>query len=334
MSDLKQSALARRLAAREAAATSASDNTIKSDLRTSVAQLQKNLESLSSYSNETKNLLNYNLDVTIPSSLAKQVVDITDVANPASIASRLGTAETTISSLTADKAPTSHTHTLTDILGYYDDKISELTYPVIRDDFIAQSNETGETGEAKWNFTNGSIQTANAEANHPGITLRRSGTTANQVASMYLGQATTTGLFRWDQFDQATFIVCGVATNADHIIRFGLFVDAGALAPVTGLYFQRTNSNAFYTPVAIRSSLPVSTVQQWTYDLNWHKFKIRKINSTNVGFTVDDGVETVLTTVLQAGDLFNIGFQVIPTTTTARDIKIDFFSLRLQPQIR
>jgi len=117
MSDLKQSALARRLAAREAAATSASDNTIKSDLRTSVAQLQKNLESLSSYSNETKNLLNYNLDVTIPSSLAKQVVDITDVANPASIASRLGTAETSITSLTSDKASAIHTHSISALTG-------------------------------------------------------------------------------------------------------------------------------------------------------------------------------------------------------------------------
>jgi hypothetical protein len=117
MSDLKQSALARRLAAREAAATSASDNTIKSDLRTSVAQLQKNLESLSSYSNETKNLLNYNLDVTIPSSLAKQVVDITDVANPASIASRLGTTETSITSLTSDKASAIHTHSISALTG-------------------------------------------------------------------------------------------------------------------------------------------------------------------------------------------------------------------------
>ena len=330
----KQSALARRLAAKEAKVLAAQDTTIQTNLAKLDRQIQMNQESLSNNLRETKNTLNYNLDTSISDSLATKINDITDVANPLSIESRLSTAEGTITTLTADKAPTSHTHTLNQIVGYYDDKVSELTVPAIRDDFIAQSNETGEAGEAKWNFTNGSIQTANAELNHPGITIRRSGTTANQVASMYLGQNSTTGLFRWDQFDQAVFIVCAVATNTDHTVRFGLFLDVAGLAPVTGIYFQRTNGNAFYTPVVIKSSLPNSTVQQWTYNTQWHKYKIRKISSTSIGFTVDNGVEYVETTNMANSDLFNVGFQIIPTTTTARDLKIDFFSLRLLAPVR
>ena len=145
----KQSALARRLAAKEAQILASKDTALQQELVKTNLNVYNNLESTNYRLTETNNTLKYNLDTSISDSLATKVNNITDIANPLSLESRLTTAEGTILTLTADKAPASHTHPLNQIVGYYDDKVSELTLPVVRDDFIAQSNETGEAGEAK-----------------------------------------------------------------------------------------------------------------------------------------------------------------------------------------
>jgi hypothetical protein len=96
------------------------------------------------------------------------------------------------------------------------------TAPIIYDDFFAQSTETGEIGELGWSFANGSIVATSSSANRPGVITLRSGTTANQVAYMYLSASASTPSFLKSEFDTVYFSVSLVTTGTDFSVKFGL----------------------------------------------------------------------------------------------------------------
>lgn len=202
------------------------------------------------------------------------------------------------------------------------------TAGVWRDDFVSQSTETGEVGGLNWTFTNGSIQAANNEQNHPGIQTRRSGTTANQVASLYLGNAVDTTVFRYDEFDTMYFVF-SLVSIASVSLRIGLFNNASSNPPINGTYLEflaATDSEFF---AVSRASSTETRRSLGTANTNWHTLKIQRVDASTVRFSLDGGSSQDITTNIVGGSTnLNIGVQVIPTTTTAKDLKMDFFSLK------
>ena len=202
------------------------------------------------------------------------------------------------------------------------------------DDFLTQNTEAGEVGLAGWGFANGSVQTASAEADHPGIQLRRSGTTANQIARMHLGAAANTAVIQMGMLDELTWIWRNV--HADAILRFGLFTDVASATPTNGFFVEKLTEDTTYFGLSRAGG--VASARQNTNVAagpgGWVKAKLIRVSASQLDLSINDGAALSFETVPSDTAGLNIGMQVAPPSTTARDVLIDFFSMRLLPQTR
>lgn len=199
-------------------------------------------------------------------------------------------------------------------------------------DFIEGSAETGEIGGGGWSFTNGSVTKLDGIQNHPGIVRRTNGTTANQVASFYIGNAVGDQVCRFDEWDEATFVFKeGAANQADMTLQIGIFDAMGTHTPVHGAYLELKPADTNYFLVVRNGSV------ENRYDTgiagrttNWHKLKIRRASATEIIFNINGGADISRTSnVPDAADTICIGSNCSQTGTTGRTHDLDFISFKL-----
>jgi hypothetical protein len=206
---------------------------------------------------------------------------------------------------------------------------------IMADDFHSQSLETGEVGELGWSFVNGSMAANASEQNHPGVLLRRSGVTANLVATFYLAAAVNTTTHRYDECDTTTWIFRATVANTDTVYQWGLFAALGNIAPVSGVYLERLAADANWFFVTRSANVQTRVDSGVAFNTNWVKIRIRRINATNVGFSINGAAEVVVTTNAPAAATGLLpGMQMTPNGVTARDVLIDFFAMKSLPVIR
>jgi hypothetical protein len=206
---------------------------------------------------------------------------------------------------------------------------------VLRDDFIGGSTETGEIGEQGWSFTNGSVAAVANEQNHPGMISRTSGTVAAQVASMVLGPNNASS-FRFDEFDECTWIFRATVANTDAAYRIGIGENVTVASFQThGIFLERaaTDTNWFF--VSRNNSAQTRTDSGVAFNTSWVKIKMRRVSATDVRFSINNATEiAIVTTVPDPADLMALGNQIVPTTTTARVLLFDFCSIKFLPVLR
>lgn len=216
---------------------------------------------------------------------------------------------------------------------------STLSHPnllQVIDDFVTGSQEAGEIGIAGWNFTNGTVAYINSVGNEIGVIRRTTGTTANQVASMFLGDVTNRNLFTYRSFERFVIWVRGVVVSADATYRVGIFADVAGNPTTTGIYFEKlpTDTNWF---IVVRNA---GTQQRIDTNLvfnitTWARFSAVRKGNGNIDFFGGESLVTIAADSLNLPTIatgLNIGIQIIPTTTTARALdidKIDFNLIRL-----
>lgn len=208
---------------------------------------------------------------------------------------------------------------------------------ILNDDFLFASTETGEVGDLGWSFTNGTWNLVTAEANHPGICRRATTAVANTVASAFPGGGGTAVNLRFDQWREMTWIVKPVTTASDFIVRLGVQNDLTANPPINGVYIEKLAADTNWFGVArqsgseVRVDLGVAVAAD-----TWYKFRIRQISATSVGFSVNGNAEFVASGGTVPANTTNMvqGFQVTPTSASARNLDVDFFSMVLAAQDR
>lgn len=214
-------------------------------------------------------------------------------------------------------------------LALADDAADPSLATILRDEFIGGSNETGELGELGWSFTNGSAAGLGVnEQGHPGCLNRTSGTTASQIASLLLGP-NTVAAFRFDEFDECTWIFRATAANTDCAYLFGIMAQSGVTS-AHALYLERlaTDTNWFF--VSRNNSAQTRTDSGVAFGTGWLKVRMRRVGASEVAFSINGGAEVSITTnVPDAADTFVVAHHLTPTATTARTVYIDFFSLKL-----
>lgn len=204
---------------------------------------------------------------------------------------------------------------------------SDLTAPtILRDEFTVASTETGEIGEMGWSFTAGTWNLIPPEANHPGICRRTSTAVSGTVASSYMGGGGTATILRWDQTEEQTWIIRPLTTDADYDVRLGVFSDGTANPPANGVYFERLAADTSWFGVTRNSSTQTRSSALAAFAGDWFKLRIRRIDASTVGFTVNGGTEVTQTSNVFGGTTaLVICLQIIPTSTNARSVDVDAF---------
>ena len=232
--------------------------------------------------------------------------------------------------------------------GSYDDTAGTITLPatsvdytdptvaqIIVDDFYPGSGETGEIGAINWSFTNGTIFANAPEANNPGIVGLRTSATANQVCSMYLGSNASATVIRFDQLDHITWLFKPTATNTDCAYQFGAMAAFTALTTTHGCWLERLSTDTNWFFVCANGSTQTRVDSGVAFAASWFKIKIRRHSSTDVRFSLNGAAEVAITTnIPDAADGLNVGNQRTGTTTTTRDVLLDFFSMKALAQTR
>lgn len=227
---------------------------------------------------------------------------------------------------------------ITPIAAQYNLLIDQMdeTLPVVdSDEFMNNSGGTGQIGVLGWKFTNGSIYVPAIAQNHPGLVGLRTGATANQVASFYIGNAVGTNILRFDEWLEARYIFRPTAANTDCAYQFGPMSAYGSLTPAHGVWFERLSTDTNWFFVSCNASTKTRVDSGVAFTADWFNIKMRRISSSSVGFVLNGGTEvTIGTNIPDAADGLNIGLQRAGTTTTTRDVDLDRIAYKSLPITR
>lgn len=216
------------------------------------------------------------------------------------------------------------------------DPANPLAQTILVDEFLFASTETGEIGELGWGFTNGTWNLVASEANHPGTCRRASTAVSLTVASAYPGGGGAAVNMRFDQLDEINWVVRVPTPVASTDIRIGLANDFTTNPPINGAYFEKLTADTNWFGVGRVSSVETRTDTGVAAAADaWVKLRLRRVSATVLGFSVNGGAEIQVAGNMPIDTTSLLpGFQIIPTTANARNLDVDFFSMRLAAQTR
>jgi hypothetical protein len=217
----------------------------------------------------------------------------------------------------------------------------------IDDDFVTGGNAVS-TGLSKlgWTSSNGSSPTAVAgEAGHPGIFNKSSGATAiTTQATMQLRGSGGTGSFvlemgsaiQWEGHFVFRPKIANTDTNT--LYRVGFMTDPSANPGADGVYVEKLPADtglfavcrAASTSTKDGTALDTTGVGTKTWGTtDWLHLKIRKVNTTTIGFSINGQAERTLNTNVPTNSIsvfFGVGNN---NTAVAKTLDIDYFAFIL-----
>lgn len=204
----------------------------------------------------------------------------------------------------------------------------------VQDEFSNSSVLDQQIGELGWYYSldaGASIAQIANEANHPGIVRLTTGATADRNAAIYLGKvwSDTELIDVDDNFDvyflvrpQVTFgtdsveLLVGLRNHASN--SFSSNVDTVAVTIDTTETSFRCTTIASAT--ATRTDMSVTATNN-----TWYKIRVRRVNGTTIGCTVNDGTETTVTTNIPTTNLGAMAF-IETNNTTSLSLDVDAFA--------
>lgn len=204
------------------------------------------------------------------------------------------------------------------------------TPPAYTDHFCFGSTETGEAGELGWSFTNGSVFYASPVADRPGILTRRSGATAGQAASFYPGSAPATTTLLKSDLQELNWSFFPVSGGGVATYRVGIASDAAGAPPSDGFYLESLPTDTNWFAVRRRAGVETRTDTGMAVSAAWVDYRLRRVSTDNWEVYINGGAFQIIHTIgnipLEATAMLPFT-QIIPNSTTARDLHMDFFSL-------
>jgi hypothetical protein len=199
------------------------------------------------------------------------------------------------------------------------------------DDFISGSvTGSGTTGRLNWLNSNGGSNAAVAgEADHPGI-IRMSAASAQ--STIYLRITSGTGSFLPAEDFDLTWIIRPTQVDADTGIRLGLAADSLAAfgtKPANGLYFEFLLGGTNWLRTARASSVETATAVDTGVAVaaaTWYKLRIRRIDGSTIGYTINAGSEQTLTANIPTAALTPFA-NIFANVAGPKTMDVDYFSL-------
>lgn len=175
----------------------------------------------------------------------------------------------------------------------------------LNEDFMSGLGSDGNVGELGWDIgPGGGSQMRPGEAGHPGIFRRTTSTTAGTYAAIQ--QALVIGgdgpLLGSETFE-THWIMRPNNTDSNTTMRLGLGGDALADPPANGMYFEKLGADTNWFVVTRAASTETRTDTGVAVAGAWTRFRIRRVDSSTIGFSLNDATEIEHTTNIPTVDL-------------------------------
>jgi hypothetical protein len=193
------------------------------------------------------------------------------------------------------------------------------------DDFLSGPLTSGQIGKLGWQFTNGTIAAIDAEANHPGIVRRSSSSTANQMCPLFPVANAIRQILPADTFSVTWIVRLGLA-DTETGVRVGLTARADSNPPSDGIYFEKLPADTAWFRVTRAGAVETRTTTGIAATGAWAKLRVRRLNASTIGFTIDGAAEQTVTATIPTIALIP-WVQVWTSTANVKNLEIDLFAL-------
>lgn len=203
---------------------------------------------------------------------------------------------------------------------------SPLDVMDISDDFVSGTTTTGSVGSLGWTIGGGTHTVLLPEAGHPGIAQKSTGATQNTVSHMAANLTNSGAILPADLFDLTAVVRLNTNDTATDV-RFGL-ADNFSVAPNDGVYIEKLAADTSWFGAA-NAAATSRTAALAATSTNWVRFRVRRVDASTVGFTVDSGAEATLTTNIPTGRMM-VGVHIINSgAAAAKTLDVDFIRIKI-----
>lgn len=197
----------------------------------------------------------------------------------------------------------------------------------VSDDFVSGSAATGNMGELGWSFSGGGQVPQEGVANHPGIVRKTTSATAGTYGVMRLA---VDGLLIPSHDFEQLFIALPNSTDTDTTIRVGIGNASTDDPPANGVYFEKLGADTNWFAVTRDAGVQTRTDTGVAVTSTWMRFRVRRVDATTIGFSLNSGTEQTHTANIPTVAL-NPFIAISNNAASAnKSIDIDQFSLLIQ----
>lgn len=165
------------------------------------------------------------------------------------------------------------------------------------EDFAVGGQTDNVIGTLGWRSVGGTTTTTHVagEANHPGILRKATSATISSIGTISLkGRADM--LFLSSTFFDVLWIVRLNTNDANTTVRIGIGgTDLNTQPPANGVYVEKLDADTSWFGVTRAASSQTRTAALAATSTGWIKVRVRRIDASTVGFTLDGGTEVTAT---------------------------------------
>lgn len=182
-------------------------------------------------------------------------------------------------------------------------------------------------GEQYWSAA-GTLTNLAAVAGHPGIIEISTGASSGTVAYIVAGPNGIQPILPTDIFD-TTFIVRLNTNDSDTQVRVGLSRTGSGDPASDGVYIEKLYTDTSWFGVTRAGSLQTRSAALASASTNWLTARMRRVNSSTVGFTLDGGTEVTATLTIPTTQQIAPFVQIKNQVASAKTIDVDYYEVRI-----
>lgn len=206
---------------------------------------------------------------------------------------------------------------------------SPLANFYFREDFMGGSWLNGTTA-ARWQLFGSAIAVHLAPvANHPGI-LRAGAANSNAHGVSLTPNGSGNAAFMATEMFDLHWVFRPVDVDSDTIFRAGIGFNGQLVPPDHGIYIEKLNGETTMHGVCRASTTQTRTSSLATAAANtWYMIRIRRIDASTIGFTLNGGSEVTVTTNIPTAAVYPFIYVSRPSGSGTKSLDIDYFDLSL-----
>ena len=198
----------------------------------------------------------------------------------------------------------------------------------VKDEFLAHLfvNSGPPFNFASAGLGSGSVTPQAAVAGRNGVLRISTDSVANDI-EVFDQITTIMPIHTSDTFD-ILFIAKRVQDDANATTRMGLFNAGGTTSdpPTSGIYFERLAGDTQWFCVSRSASTQTRSTAVASSDTNWHRFRLRRVDGSTIGCSIDGGTEQTNTTNIPSVATKMV-MQEKTTAAAAKSLDIDYVDL-------